>query len=185
MLLVDAVGLPGEAHAVAQQREAGQGAVILEGSRARARQAPSPPPLPTRQQRRGQARSEPRGFCEGAVGGPGGPAVPRAEPPSGSVKHPYLVSFVEEQTEIGEDHPQLLPAATVLELPQQVSRELVLEGKEKPVGTGVQEPPAPRQPLLRALSSQGPPGSRCLPRVTPHRLRWLRTDTNAVPFPVL
>lgn len=37
------------------------------------------------------------------------------------------MSFVEEQTEIGEDHPELLPATAVLELPQQVSRKLVLK----------------------------------------------------------
>lgn len=33
----------------------------------------------------------------------------------------HLVSFVEEQAEVGKDHPELLPAVTVLELPQQVS----------------------------------------------------------------
>lgn len=32
MLLVDAISLPGDAHTVAQQGEAGQGVVILEGS---------------------------------------------------------------------------------------------------------------------------------------------------------
>lgn len=32
MLLVDAISLPGDAHTVAQQGEAGQGIVILEGS---------------------------------------------------------------------------------------------------------------------------------------------------------
>lgn len=32
MLLVDAISLPGDAHPVAQQGEAGQGIVILEGS---------------------------------------------------------------------------------------------------------------------------------------------------------
>ena len=31
-----------------------------------------------------------------------------------------LVSLVEEQAEVGEDHPQLLPAVAVLELPQEV-----------------------------------------------------------------
>jgi len=40
------------------------------------------------------------------------------------------VGLVEEQAEVGEDHPELLPAVTVLELPQQVTRQLVLE-KEK------------------------------------------------------
>lgn len=34
MLLVDAVSVPGQAHAVAQQWEAGQGVVVLEGGRA-------------------------------------------------------------------------------------------------------------------------------------------------------
>lgn len=38
----------------------------------------------------------------------------------------YLVGLVEEQTEVGEDHPQFLPAVTVLKLPQQVARQLVL-----------------------------------------------------------
>lgn len=36
--------------------------------------------------------------------------------------------FVEEQAEVGEYHPQLLPAIAVLELSQQVPRELVLHG---------------------------------------------------------
>lgn len=39
--------------------------------------------------------------------------------------------FVEEQTEIGEDDPQFLPAIAVLKLPQQVSRELVLAQNKK------------------------------------------------------
>ena len=37
------------------------------------------------------------------------------------------MGFVEEQAEIGEDHPEFLPAAAVLELSQQVSRKLVLK----------------------------------------------------------
>lgn len=32
------------------------------------------------------------------------------------VKPQYLMSFVEEQTEIGKDDPELLPAMTVFEL---------------------------------------------------------------------
>lgn len=43
----------------------------------------------------------------------------------------HLVCFVEEQAEVGEDDPQFLPAIAVLELPQQVSRELVLAQNEK------------------------------------------------------
>lgn len=39
----------------------------------------------------------------------------------------YLVCLIEEQTEVGEDHPQFLPAITVLKLPQQVARQLVLQ----------------------------------------------------------
>lgn len=39
------------------------------------------------------------------------------------------MSLVEEQAEIGEDHPELLPAITVLELPQQISRQLILQGR--------------------------------------------------------
>lgn len=38
----------------------------------------------------------------------------------------HLVCFVEEQAEVGENDPELLPAIAVLELPQQVPRELVL-----------------------------------------------------------
>lgn len=30
----------------------------------------------------------------------------------------HLVRLVEKQAEVGEDHPELLPAVTVLELPQ-------------------------------------------------------------------
>lgn len=41
--------------------------------------------------------------------------------------HTDLVGLVEEQAEVGEDHPQLLPAVTVLELPQEVTRQLVLQ----------------------------------------------------------
>lgn len=32
-----------------------------------------------------------------------------------------LVGLIEEQAQIGEDHPEFLPAITVLELPQQVA----------------------------------------------------------------
>ena len=38
------------------------------------------------------------------------------------------MGLVEEQAEVGEDHPQLLPAVAVLELPQEVPRQLVLDG---------------------------------------------------------
>lgn len=33
----------------------------------------------------------------------------------------YLMSFIEEQAEVGKDHPELLPAIAVLELSQQIS----------------------------------------------------------------
>lgn len=36
------------------------------------------------------------------------------------------MSLVEEQAEVGEHNPELLPAVTVLELPQEVTGELVL-----------------------------------------------------------
>ena len=39
----------------------------------------------------------------------------------------HLVGFVEEKAEICEDNPELLPAAAVLELPQQVAREEILK----------------------------------------------------------
>lgn len=42
---------------------------------------------------------------------------------------PYLVGFVEKHAEIGEYHPELLPAIAVFELSQKVSRELVLKMK--------------------------------------------------------
>ena len=38
-----------------------------------------------------------------------------------------LVGFVEEETEVRENHPQLLPAITVLELPQQIATQLILK----------------------------------------------------------
>lgn len=38
------------------------------------------------------------------------------------------MSFVEEQAEVGENHPELLPAVAVLELPQEVTGQLVLQG---------------------------------------------------------
>ena len=37
-----------------------------------------------------------------------------------------LVVFVEEEAEVGEGNPQLLPAVAVLELAQQVTTQLVL-----------------------------------------------------------
>lgn len=45
-----------------------------------------------------------------------------------------LVGLVEEQAEVGEDHPQLLPAVTVLELPQEVTRQLVLQQGDRGAG---------------------------------------------------
>ena len=38
-----------------------------------------------------------------------------------------LVALVEEETKVGEDHPELLPAVAVLELAQQVAAELIEE----------------------------------------------------------
>lgn len=49
------------------------------------------------------------------------------------------MSLVEEQTEVGKDHPELLPAATVLEFSQQIARKLILQGKKKPL-TQVPQP---------------------------------------------
>ena len=37
-----------------------------------------------------------------------------------------LISFVEEEAEVGEDNPQLLPAVAVLELAQKIATQLVL-----------------------------------------------------------
>ena len=37
-----------------------------------------------------------------------------------SLEGHHLVGLVEEEAEVGEDHPQLLPAVAVLELPQEV-----------------------------------------------------------------
>lgn len=37
-----------------------------------------------------------------------------------------LVSLVEEQAEVGKNNPEFLPPITVLELPQEVARQLVL-----------------------------------------------------------
>lgn len=39
-----------------------------------------------------------------------------------------LMGLVEKQAEVCEDHPQLLPAIAVLELPQQVAGQLILHG---------------------------------------------------------
>lgn len=41
----------------------------------------------------------------------------------------YLICFEEEEAEVGEDDPQLLPAIAVLELPQEVPTQLVLKGQ--------------------------------------------------------
>ena len=43
----------------------------------------------------------------------------------------HLVRLVEKQAEVGEDHPELLPAVAVLELPQQISRQLVLQNRKR------------------------------------------------------
>lgn len=56
------------------------------------------------------------------------PDTPNAVP---SATFAHLVRFVEEQAEVGEDDPQFLPAVAVLELPQQVSGELVLAQNEE------------------------------------------------------
>ena len=37
-----------------------------------------------------------------------------------------LISFVEEEAEVGEDNPQLLPTVAVLELAQKIATQLVL-----------------------------------------------------------
>ena len=50
------------------------------------------------------------------------------------------MGFVEEQAEIGEDHPEFLPAIAIFELSQQVSRKLVL--KEMFADVSVPGPPA-------------------------------------------
>lgn len=42
-----------------------------------------------------------------------------------------LMSLIEEQAEVGENDPEFLPTVTVLELPQEVTRELVLQRKEE------------------------------------------------------
>jgi len=39
----------------------------------------------------------------------------------------YLIGFVEEEAEVGEDDPELLPAVAVLELAQQEAAQLVLK----------------------------------------------------------
>lgn len=41
----------------------------------------------------------------------------------------YLICFEEEEAEVGEDDPQLLPAIAVLELPQEVPTQLVLKSQ--------------------------------------------------------
>lgn len=41
-----------------------------------------------------------------------------------------LVRFVEEEAEVREDHPQLLPPVAVFEFPQQVPRQLILQDRE-------------------------------------------------------
>ena len=41
----------------------------------------------------------------------------------------HLGGFVEEQAEVGEHHPQLLPPVAVFEFPQQVPRQLILQDK--------------------------------------------------------
>lgn len=41
------------------------------------------------------------------------------------------MGLIEEQAEVGEDHPELLPAVAVFELPQQVSRQLILQRRRK------------------------------------------------------
>lgn len=52
------------------------------------------------------------------------------ETPSASTPATYLVRFVEEEAEVREDHPQLLPPVAVFEFPQQVPRQLILQDRE-------------------------------------------------------
>ena len=46
-----------------------------------------------------------------------------------------LKSFVEEEAEIGEHDPELLPTVAVLKLPQKITAELILKIKTKHLGT--------------------------------------------------
>ncbi len=52
----------------------------------------------------------------------------------------YLEGFVEEEAEVGEDDPQLLPAVAVLELAQQVAAQLVLQKQNHQIKPPVIEP---------------------------------------------
>ena len=42
-----------------------------------------------------------------------------------------LIRLVEEEAEVGENHPQFLPTVAVLELAQQVTAQLVLKQKHR------------------------------------------------------
>lgn len=72
-----------------------------------------------------------------------GKAAPLAAPCPGTGT--YLGRLVEEQAEVREHHPQLLPPTAVLEFPQQSPRQLILEDKH------VREGRRPRGLLLGLL----------------------------------
>ena len=48
--------------------------------------------------------------------------------------------LVEEQAEVCEDYPQLLPSIAVFEFPQQVPRQLILQDKSARKGPGLGHP---------------------------------------------
>lgn len=110
VVLVDAVIFPGDTHTVAQQWEAGQGAGVLEATQnsgSGVHHSRPPPRMPVQvvgpRSLLMRVSPHPRVLQVGRMGCTGGAG-------------PHLVAFVEEQTEVGDDDPELLPAAAVLEL---------------------------------------------------------------------
>lgn len=84
-----------------------------------------------------------------------GPSGPSPAAPPGT----YLVRLVEEEAEVGEDYPQLLPPVAVFEFPQQVPRQLILQDKS-----------ACKEPGGKANSVSQPGGARRQGRASVSRL---------------
>lgn len=50
-----------------------------------------------------------------------------------------LIGFVEKHAEVGENHPELLPAIGVLKLPEQITTDLVLKKHNHLINITIEE----------------------------------------------
>ena len=145
--------------------------VRTEALRATAQgQTPSHTPCPSLHARAGGSRAPSFSLPEEGRP-PGRCTVPTV--PCGT----YLVGLVEEQAEVREHHPQLLPPVAVFEFSQQVPGQLILKDKHarKEHEWGAPLPAARRLVFV----VRGTPG-RGFPNVTEGELFSLRVDSRSL-----